>query len=211
MGRRRASGSPSKHKPAFGGGLYPTVAVSDAVNFIGHAWAARQAYIADEPDAALGFALVAEAAMVGTLRFGFSERLLAQANGDLADLAAYVGLPLVGLSFAQKVGGIVVPCEQKAAGIVMLASLGAVCRSLPEKSQELAKVLLNVVCFVAPILAYSFAVEDYQTGLGVLLFALAGIGVGADRESCLLGVRRENWFHYMIAASAVSLAAGLAR
>ena len=43
-------------------------------------------------DAALGFGLVAFAALVGTLRFGFAEHLLAQANGDLADLAAYVGL-----------------------------------------------------------------------------------------------------------------------
>jgi hypothetical protein len=92
MGRSRASRSPSKRKPALRGGLYPTIAVSDAVNCVGHAWAAHHAYHAGAPDAALGFACVAEAALVGTLRFGFSERLLARANSDLADLAAFVGL-----------------------------------------------------------------------------------------------------------------------
>ena len=44
-----------------------------------------------------------------------------------------------------------------------------------------------------------------------LLFAVAGVAVGADRNSCILGMRRENWFHYMIAVSAVLLAAGLAK
>ena len=116
---------------------------------------------------------------------------------------------LVGLSFAQKLGSVEIPCGQKTAAIVTLASLGSLCRSLPESSQELAKVILNVVCFVAPVLAQSYSVDDYQTGFGVLLFALAGVGVGADRESCLLGFRRENWFHYMIAVSAVILAVGL--
>ena len=59
---------------------------------MGHAWASWYAHEVGETDAALGFALVANAALVGTLRFGFAENLLAQANGDLADLAAYVGL-----------------------------------------------------------------------------------------------------------------------
>ena len=211
MARTRASRSPSKRKPALTGGLYPTVALSDAVNCIGHAWAAKQAYAVGEPDAALGFALVAEAALVGTLRFGMSERLLAKANGDLADLAAFVGLPLIGLSFAQRWARVVLPCDTKAAAIVGLAGLGAVCRSLPDNLQELAKVLLNVVCFVGPVLAYGHAVEDYQTIFGVLLFAVAGVAVGADRNSCIFGMRRENWFHYMIAVSAVLLAAGLAK
>ena len=94
MGRARASASPSKKRQAAlcSGGLYPTIALSDGVNCIGHAWASWYAYTVGAPDAALGFALVAEAALVGTLRFGFAERLLAQANGDLADLAAFVGL-----------------------------------------------------------------------------------------------------------------------
>ena len=93
MGGRSRASSPSKRKAALpSGGLYPTIALSDGVNCIGHAWASGYAYSVGAPDAALGFALVAEAALVGTLRFGFAEHLLAQANGDLADLAAYVGL-----------------------------------------------------------------------------------------------------------------------
>lgn len=56
----------------------------------------RHVHPTDRIDAVLGFALVAVAAFVGTLRFGFSETLFAQANGDLADAAAYIGLPLIG-------------------------------------------------------------------------------------------------------------------
>ncbi len=118
---------------------------------------------------------------------------------------------LVGLSFLQKFSSTMLSCEQKVVAIVTLASLGAVCRSLPDDLQELAKVILNVFCFVMPVLAHSHSVEDYQTGCGVLLFALAGAGVGADMELCLLGFRRVNWFHYMIAVSAVILAVGLGR
>ena len=121
----------------------------------------------------------------------------------------YFAPALVGLSFAQKLGSTALPCEQKAVMVVMLASLGAGFRSIPDVAQELAKVVLNAVCFVVPILAHSYTIAAYQTTFGVLLFALAGVGIGADRHSCLFGFRRENWFHYMIAVSAVMLAVGL--
>ena len=194
------SPSPSKAKPPrcpSSGGLFPTVALSDAVNTFGHAWAAAVAYSVGgtASDAGLGFALVAVASLVGTLRFGLSERLLAKANGDLADLAAFIGLPMVGLSFGQRWLSHTLLCDEKAAAIVALAGLGAMARSLPEAGQELAKVLLNVFCFVLPILGYGAANEDYETIGGVLLFAVAGLAVGADRHTCLLGMRRENWFH----------------
>ena len=196
---RTRSQSPSKAEPrAIGGGLYPTVALSDAVNCLGHAWAAKVASGVGASDAALGFALVAWAALVGTLRFGLSERLLAKANGDLADLAAFVGLPLVGLSFGQRWLSHTLACDEKAAAIAVLAGLGAMARSLSEDGQELAKVVLNVVCFVLPIVGYGHANEDYETIAGVMLFAAAGVAVGADRHSYLMGMRCENWFHCAI-------------
>ena len=89
--------APSAKSPV----LYPTVAVSDAFNFAGHAAAAALVWHAHRP-AALGFLLVAAAAAAGTARFAvFGENSAsARLNDDLANVAAFVGLPCVGLSFA---------------------------------------------------------------------------------------------------------------
>ena len=76
-------------------GLYPTVAISDAFSATAHAWAAWRAFQAGALEAAAGFGIVAAASFVGVLRFGYSETLFEQANADLADLSAYLGLPLV--------------------------------------------------------------------------------------------------------------------
>ena len=110
----------------FQGGLYPTIAVSDAFNAAMHASAAliiHKQYPCDP--AALGFATVAVAATVGTARFGYSESMFANANGDLADLAAMVGLPLVGLSFAKKWGMISLTPRGELALAMGLACLNA--------------------------------------------------------------------------------------
>ena len=82
------------------GSLYPTVAVSDAFNAAAHGYAAHVAHGHGETAAALGFGIVALASFVGTMRFGWSDNF-ARANGDLAHLAAFLGLPLVGLAFGQ--------------------------------------------------------------------------------------------------------------
>ena len=73
-----------------GSQLYPTIALSDAYNTIMHC-ACRITYSHNE-FIGLGFLLVATASFVGTLRFGFSEKAFATANGQLAS-AALVGLP----------------------------------------------------------------------------------------------------------------------
>merc|ERR1711934_754741 len=84
---------------------YPSVALSDSFNAAAHLAAAAAAQTAQpQLPAWLGFALVALAAAVGTLRFGFYPSIFAQANDDLARLAGFLGLPLVGLSFAQLSG-----------------------------------------------------------------------------------------------------------
>ena len=137
--------APASGEGLLSGGLYPTVAVSDAFNAAAHGWAAVKMHEAGEQPAAMGFGLVAVAATVGTLRFGASERLLAQANGDLADLAAFVGLPLVGRSFALRWLGEDSSFALCRASDTWLLVAGAVvaslCRSLSAEQQELAKVI----------------------------------------------------------------------
>lgn len=80
-------------------GLYPSIAVSDFANFAGHLYAAHTvASKSPSEPAIVGFLVVALAAFVGTLRFGFSENTFSAANGALADLATYMGLPLSALA-----------------------------------------------------------------------------------------------------------------
>ena len=64
--------------------------------------------------------------------------------------------------------------------------------------------------FLLPAVGFSLERSDWATLAGVALFAIAGVAVGGDRDRCLLGVRRVNWFHYMIGVSSAILAQGLA-
>jgi hypothetical protein len=84
-------------------GLYPTVAISDAFNAFCHLLAAVIVYQRGNSLAMIGFLTVAFAATVGVLRFGFNEDRYALANGHLADLSAFVGLPCVGISFLSNI------------------------------------------------------------------------------------------------------------
>ena len=69
-------------------GKYPTVAVSDAWNAFTHYYVAKACLEGGQPAVAAGFATVALAATVGTVRFGLSERL--EPYNTL--LAAFAGL-----------------------------------------------------------------------------------------------------------------------
>ena len=71
---------------------------------------------------------------------------------------------------------------------------------------DMGKVFLNVFLFIAPALSFGHAHGDWMSAAGALLFAAAGVAVGADREKFLFGVRRENWFHYMIGTASIILA-----
>ena len=67
------------------GKLYPSIAVSDAFSSAAHlvaATVAREAH-PDKP-AWVGFAIVAVASFIGTLRFGFSEKYFSKANEVLS-------------------------------------------------------------------------------------------------------------------------------
>ena len=147
--------------------------------------------------------------VTGTLRFGFSESLFADANGDLAGLAAYCGLPLVGATFAVK-GGILHLTSIDCVTISIAgAALACLSRSFPPAVEELVKVLLNVCCFIGPTGYVGWVRGDIQLVSCVALFAIAGVVVKPDRHRRLLGVRREDWFHYMIGTASYGMALSL--
>ena len=37
--------------------------------------------------------------------------------------------------------------------------------------------------------------------VGAATFIITGLVIGSDREACIAGVRRENWFHYLMGTS----------
>ena len=44
---------------------------------------------------------------------------------------------------------------------------------------------------------HTWLASDWPALAGVAIFALGGLVIGADREKCIAGVRRENLFHYV--------------
>jgi hypothetical protein len=189
-------------------GLYPSIAVSDGVNTACCLRAAQVASRKGRPDVALGCALVALASGVGTLRFGLFPRQLAYWNGLLAGLGGTVGVPLIGLGFARARGIEPLPGLLEAAepfpskvlavlvGAGLLVTLGT-----PPAVAELYTTLVCVAGFGCMLLAEG---SGNPTALAaVALFVLAGLVVGNSRKDAdaVLGVLRENWFHYMLGTS----------
>lgn len=187
-------------------GLYPTVAISDAFMVGAHLWSARRMRDDGATEAALGFWLVALAAAAGVLRFGYSESSFAAVNGHLAELATFLGLPLVGLHFARLAPYCAARAPESLPFAVFCAAVLSARRSLPDALDELAKVLFNVCCFVGPVAAAALARAEHRRLFGVALFVVAAVPVGADRHACLFGVRRENWFHYLIGLASLLIA-----
>lgn len=160
---------------------------------------------------AFGFISVAAAATVGVYRFGFDEGF-ASANGDLADIAAFVGLPLVGIDFMIHRVDFTKGCGQwmqEHYFVVVLIMLEAFTRSMKKEARELAKTLTNILFFVLPVGVGSYRNNDLHTLLAIIAFVLAAIVITPNRNKFLLGVRCENWFHYIIGFCAVLIAQGL--
>lgn len=191
------------------GGLYPTIAVSDAFQAACHIFAAKIAYDKEDAVCALGFLTVAVAGIAGVLRFGFSEAKYARANNGLADIAAFVGLPIVGLSFVQKMVNLGFGNSFFPFVILFLSTVEVLTRCLPEKSRKLSIVILNVLFFILPIAFISYLKNDMGGVGGVVLFAVAGIVITSDRHRYILQVRCENWFHYCIGIAAYFIAQAL--
>ena len=65
----------------------------------------------------------------------------------------------------------------------------------------MAKVLINVLCFVFPVILFAYENKDKPCYLACIAFVVNGLLIGSDRHSYLIGVRRENWFHYVLGTS----------
>lgn len=202
---------------------YPTVAFSDAFNALGHGYAALLVWEAGEHVAATGFALVALAASVGVVRFGCSEAKFQGLNGALAELAGFVGMPLIGLSFANHTRNsdffsyLVLfntllrefPV-QLTLGLVVLERLSNT--FFPDNLSEFMKILTNLLFFITPCCLFlQSGTFDEKMVTALVLFLVGALLVGAERNRTLCGVRRENIFHYCIGTAAPLFALALVR
>jgi len=191
------------------GSLYPSIALSDAFNAIGHLAAAFivfQRANTVNTFAGLGFLSVWLAALIGVLRFGVSEKLFTKANRDLANLAGFVGYPLIGLSFA------VTHYKKEwdmSVALGVLVAWEALTRSFLEKNQDNAKLLTNIVFFVGPVAAVSFESGDLRTLAALASFVLAGVVVTPHHDNTIAGIRCVDWFHVIIGATAYFFASAL--
>ena len=194
------------------GELYPSIAMSDSVNAIGHLYAGFVAANNGHIIASLGFISVWLAAIVGVMRFGISEKLFAQANSDLANLASNIGYPLIGLSYAaQNFTEINLDTSMIVWVGVVLVFWEALTRSFLDKNRDNAKLLVNIVFFVAPVAASCRASQDYTTLGALIAFVLAGIVITPHHDNRILGVRCVDWFHYIIGVTAIFFANGLGK
>ena len=191
--------------------LYPTIAVSDAFlatcHFLGAALLFPRSSLA-----AVGFTLVALAGTFGVLRFGVSEKKFSPINDALADTAAMVGLPFVGLFAQSMLARPALPVDGD--GVVAIGALlflQGVSRGLSPALLEIVKIVLNLVCFIVPLGAVAMTRGDYTLAAAVVAFIVGGVLVGDDRHKCLFGVRCENLFHYILGVSTYLIACQISK
>ena len=148
---------------------------------------------------------------------GFQQ--FAKANANLADLAAFVGLPMIGMDYMLMTPtfmGSPWPFLQYIQRDMVLCIVGLLVfwrfseGVFSSNAATSLVTVLNLCMFVLPIVNYGMARNDQETLIAVGLFAFAGIFIGSDRKRCILGVRRENLFHYCIGLSSAMLAVRLA-
>lgn len=193
---------------------------------LGHILAASMATKKGCPLASLGFLTVALAGFIGgtcallwhafqppifqyvVLRFGLNEDAFASTNGSLADFAAFVGLPCVGLTFLKRVGVVQLNATDTTM-VIILGTAEAATRGLHPSKREMAKILVNVFFFVFPVALVSAQEGNLRSLGGIGLFVVAGLVITADRHRSIAGIRCENWFHYCIGAAAYLVAHGI--
>lgn len=69
-----------------------------------------------------------------------------------------------------------------------------------------AKVLVNILFVFVPLIWEGYTRQDGVLLGAVLLFLIAGVVVKPERHRYLFGLRREDWFHYMISISSYLIA-----
>ena len=165
---KKKNGSNNHFYSSDGSPLYPTIALSDAYNTITHVLAGIATYHLNE-FIGLGFFLVAAASFIGTLRFGFSEKAFGKANGELATIAAFIGLPLIGIANIERINSDIDNTSyQSSTTIILLLFLYIFATSIVSDSiKEVLILLVNVVLFVAPVYY-----EGYYRGSNMEIFAI---------------------------------------
>jgi hypothetical protein len=188
-----------------GSPLYPSIAISDGFNTVGHVIACMATYHLND-FIGIGFGLVAAASFVGTLRFAFSEKQFAKANAELASMAAFIGLPMIGIANIERM--VAVDCNnQNATTIIYLLFLYVFANSIVSDSlKEILTVLVNVFLFVLPVYYEGYLRGSTMEICSISLFVVGAVVIGADREKIFLGMRCENWFHYCLGISAYLMA-----
>ena len=174
--------------------LHPTVAVSDS--FMA-ACALYSAYTCPLPISRLGFLCTGVACSFGVLRFGFFPETFRPFNECFAALTGRVGIPLIGLGFLNLTEHrALLPVNDMQ---VLFALMLMYCFTLPlsHKAGELITTLLGAAS-MGVIAQFGSAAGNQQAIAGVVLFIGGGLVIGADRNRCLFGVRRENLFHYTL-------------
>lgn len=203
------SKSPSFLETDLGDQLYPSIAVSDAFNAIGNMCAAFVAFTNGHEIAGLGFLSVWIAALVGVLRFGVSEKMFCKANQDLANVAGFVGFPVIGMSFVAN------HYKDLQLNLLMISgfmvALEAFTRSFLDKNRDNARICVNIIFFVAPIAAVCRETADFSTLIALITFVFSGIVITADHEKRIFGVRCVDWFHYSLGVTSYFIACGLGK
>ena len=116
-----------------------------------------------------------------------------------------VGIPLIGVGFLQ------LSSQHNMATVVLLVWLFTASLALDQDGT--AAELITTLLSTGGVLSIGY--QGWYVGgsplalVGVILFVGGGIGVGADRERTLLGVRRENLFHYILGGGMLCFAAAL--
>ena len=191
---------------------------------IGHVYGAYLCQTSN-PVAAAGLCIVALAAFCGIFRFGVAIQPWQPIHAAFAELAAFVGFPLIGqklrLQHLHPALGLHDVLSDPAVDVAMVVVLYTLARSSPagrsEAGLDAFRTIFVILGFVGPALFQAFgstegrgAFKNQLLGASVLLFVAVGLVAGADRSRSLIGFRRENWFHYVAALAAVGIGAGLA-
>ncbi len=169
-----------------------------------------------EPLSAMcGFLLVAFAASAGVVRYTLNVNCttLAALNRSLAETAACVGLPLVGLHYLRQVEGLqdfyVLPTTL--VWVVACTVNQAISNAFPAgAARDLHRVITNAVLFIVPALLCGIAWNGALAVLAsVAVFALAGVLIRPIVDERLFGIRREVLFNTSLGVASLLLSSRL--
>jgi hypothetical protein len=155
-----------------------------------------------------GFSWFGIACSFGVLRFGISPETFRPFNEIFAKVAGQVGVPLLGYGVSNCYSlkkSIHFPETDPTFFLFFM-----LCISLQCGKEH--NVLYTTVCgalSMLSILCTGYLEESSFLMGGAALFMFGGLAIGAEREKCLFGVRRENLFHYCLGTALLLIAFGV--